>query len=377
MRALLATLLVLTACSQSTLVGSLICANSHDCTPPSTVCGADGRCVPGCLVNPDACVAGAACDATSGECSGGPAAGISCASDSDCDPPDLICRTSDGTCVAGCTVSGTCVTGFRCNPTNGHCCDDALQSCPNRPDAGQGCNTDSECVGAPANICSGGACVAGCASSGCTAPLVCDSSSGHCQTAGCTDDSDCDDGSYCTQSASCDVLAYGGKIDCAGGTVVYYRCAVAKTPADMVSCAGAAGPVGCPYCLHNSCYHPGLCSSDNDCHAGDRCSSGLCFVASSPCPTIVAITDVIAGKFAAGKEVCVRAPVTSTDTGYDGMIEIKLGTTPYLFVDVSPMYQAAGVVVPSPGPTVTVHGVVRWDDSHDDFELLPVDWIGP
>jgi hypothetical protein len=171
------------------------------------------------------------------------------------------------------------------------------------------------------------------------------------------------------------VLAFGGKVECAGGTVVHAKCAAATTPAEMVSCAGMAGPVGCPYCIDYSCYHPGICGSANDCHGGDSCVNGLCRVNAPECPTLVDLADVVAGKFAAGKEVCVRAAVTQVRTGYDGMNEIKLGTSPYLYVDVSPMYQAAGVVVPSPGPTVTVHGVVRWDDSHDDFELLPVDFI--
>jgi hypothetical protein len=41
------------------------------------------------------------------------------------------------------------------------------------------------------------------------------------------------------------------------------------------------------------------------------------------------------------------------------------------------MYAAAGVQVPTAGQTVTVHGTVRWDDGHADFELLPVDFVGP
>jgi hypothetical protein len=299
--------------------------------------------------------------------------------DSDCDPPDLVCRTATQTCVAGCTVSDTCTGGFICNPITGHCC--AGASCPSRPDAGQGCNADSECVDAPANICSGGSCVPGCGATGCTTPLACDPSSGHCMVPRCSRDLDCDSGSYCTQASSCVVLAFGGPINCAGGKTVSYTCAMKSTPALMTACTGAPGPVGCPYCIDNSCYHPGICSSDNDCHGGDRCVDGLCRVNEPACPTTVPLADVANGKFAAGKEVCVRGKVSQVRAGYDGMNEVRLSVSPspapYLYVDVSPMYVTAGVQLPTVGATVTVHGTVRWDDAHDDYELLPVDFFGP
>jgi hypothetical protein len=365
-----ALLCALLGCSRTTLVGSLTCGASADCAPPATVCSADGRCIPGCT--PESCVGGATCDPASGECFGGPAE-RSCMADGDCDPPDLVCRASTRTCVAGCTVSDSCTEGFDCDPVTGHCC----SGCAGRPDAGQGCNSDFECVGAPANICSGGACVPGCTQTGCTSPLACDPSSGHCMVARCSRDSDCDDGSYCTQSSRCAVLAYGGKIDCAGGAVVWYRCAIKTTPAEMAACTGPPGPVGCPYCIDHSCYHPGLCAGDSDCHGGDSCVDGLCRVDEPACPTIVPIADVVAGRFAAGKEVCVRGKVSQVRSGYDGMNEVKLDASPFLYVDVSPLYLAAGVTLPAVGQTVTAHGTVRWDASHDDYELLPVDFFGP
>jgi hypothetical protein len=364
-------LLLLAGCSRTTLVGSLTCSASSDCAPPASVCSADGRCVPGCTA--ESCVGGATCDAATGECRGGPER--PCTDDTQCDPPDLVCRASTQTCVAGCTVSDTCAGGFRCNPMTGRCCEGA--GCPERPDAGAGCNSDSECVGAPVNICSGGACVPGCTQTGCTAPQSCDPTSGHCALARCARDADCDDGSACTQASRCTVLAFGGEIDCAGGATVYYRCAIKSSPDEMAACAGAPGPVGCPYCLDNSCYHPGLCAHDSDCHGGDSCIDGLCRVEEPACPTVVPIADVVKGRFAAGKEVCVRGKVTQVRSGYDGMNEIRLDSLPFLYVDVSPLYLAAGVQLPQVGATVTVHGTVRWDDGHDDYELLPVDWFGP
>jgi hypothetical protein len=359
-------------CGRDILVGSLTCRLSAECAPPSSVCSADGRCVAGCSA--ESCVGGAACDLLTRECSGGPSE-RSCDGDSDCDPPDLVCRTSTNTCVAGCTSSDTCAEGFRCDPSSGHCCDGP--SCPDRPDAAEGCNSDFECVGAPALICSGGACVPGCGQTGCAAPLQCDPTSGHCERSRCARDADCDDGSACTQASRCEVLAFAGQIECAGGAVVYYRCAIKETPADLVACAGAPGPVGCPYCIDHSCFHPGVCARDGDCHGGDSCVDGLCRVEEPPCPTIVPIADVVNGRFAAGKEVCVRGKVTQVRAGYDGMNEVRLDSSPFLYVDVPPMYVSAGVALPSLGAMVTVHGTVRWDASHDDYELLPVDFIAP
>ncbi len=358
-------------CRTNTQLGSLQCQTLADCAPPATVCGPDGRCVPGCAGDSDACVNGASCDPSTGECSGAQA----CADDSMCDPPASVCAASTHTCVVGCTL-GPCADGLACQPQTGHCCDPSQPNCARPPDGGVGCNSDSECPNAPATICSAGACVPGCATSGCTAPLSC-AASGHCQTVTCARDDDCDPGSYCAQTGGCTVLAFGGQIECAGGTKVPYRCSSKMTAGDFTACVGAAGPSGCPYCIDDSCFHPGLCQDASQCHRGDDCIGGLCTVQPAQCEELVQLADVVKGRYAAGKEVCVRDQVTSQRTGYDGMLEIKLGTSPYLFVDVAPMYAAAGVRIPSVGEVVTVHGVVRWDAGHYDRELLPVDWVSP
>ena len=92
------------------------------------------------------------------------------------------------------------------------------------------------------------------------------------------------------------------------------------------------------------------------------------------CPdnAIVPIADVVKGVYAAGKELCVRGTVQSGKSGVDGMYEIKLDTSPYLYVDIEPMY---GLAAPAVGSNVTLHGIVRWDDGHKDRELLPVDFV--
>jgi hypothetical protein len=375
-----AALVLVVGCHRSDIVGTLGCTTSRDCAPPGTICSADGRCVRGCVADPALCVGGSSCNPATGECAGG-AIGSPCGSDHDCDPPDVVCRTSDGTCEPGCTVSPVCAEGDVCNPSTGHCCTPGTSDCPRVTPPVMSCNSDAECPNAPANICSGGQCVPGCGAGGlCTGGLTCDPSTGHCKSPGvaCARDSDCDPGSYCTQSGSCTVLAFGGAETCPSGSRnVLYGCATQTSPTAFTNCAGSPGPGGCPYCIDNSCFHPGVCATANDCHAGDACHGGLCMVTAPQCPSTVTIGDVIKGTYAAGKEVCVRGTVQQMRQGYDGMIEIRLDTSPYLYIDVEPMYQAAGVTVPQLGQTVTVHGTVRWDAGHADRELLPVDFIGP
>lgn len=374
----LAALLALAACERLTSVGSIGCQSNSDCVPPATICGADQRCIPGCSANPVECVGGSTCNTSTGECTGGNGIGNPCNLDSDCRPPDTVCRASSHTCVAGCTLTLTCPTGLTCNTQTGHCCQPGQAGCPSAADAGASCNSDLECVGAPANICQAGQCVPGCTNGmTCTAPLTCDMATGHCTPASCARDMDCDPGSYCTQSGACSVLAFGGPIRCAGGTYVYYDCAIKTSPSQFQSCAGSPGPSGCPYCIEGSCFHPGLCANASDCHRGDACVGGLCRVQAPECPSTVAIAQIVAGTYAAGKEVCVHDTVTRVDNGYDGNREVRLGNSPYLYLEIEPMYEAAGVQVPSLGQAVTVHGTVRWDSGHGDRELLPIDSIGP
>jgi len=104
---------------------------------------------------------------------------------------------------------------------------------------------------------------------------------------------------------------------------------------------------------------------------------GLCRAVAPACPMVVSLGAVVSGQLAAGKLVCVRDRVQSVKSGYDGMIELKLGSSPYLFADIVPMYQSVGLQIPTAGQTVTLQGTVRWDSGHHDWELLPVDWIQP
>lgn len=364
-------------CKRTDVVGTLGCTTSRDCQPPETICSADGRCVPGCNNDPIGCVGGSTCNSATGECEGG-GLGASCDGDDDCDPPDIVCRIATNTCEAGCTVNpAACASDETCDTTSGHCCSPpGVGSCPAVTPPMMTCNSDSECPDAPANICSGGVCVPGCTTGGlCALPLACNPTSGHCEppAASCARDADCDSGSYCTQTGNCVVLAYAGPTACEGGAAVTYTCATKTTPSSFQSCVGTAGPVGCPYCIDNSCLHPGLCKSTDDCHGGDGCISGLCHVLAPQCPenAIVPIGDIVHGTYAAGKELCVKGTVQSAKSGVDGMYEIRLDSSPYLYVDLEPIY---GVSPPTVGAIITVHGTVRWDDGHKDREMLPVDW---
>ncbi|HEY2749110.1 MAG TPA: hypothetical protein VGL86_31040 [Polyangia bacterium] len=366
-------------CARTDVVGTLGCNTSRDCMPPDTICSADGRCVPGCVADPTACVGGSACDTDSGECEGA-GLGAACGDDDDCAPPDVVCGVTTQTCEAGCTVNpGACTSDQACDPTSGHCCSPpGVGTCPANAPPMMTCNSDSECPDAPTKICSGGVCVDGCASGGglCAAPLACNPTSGHCEPAAstCVRDIDCDSGSYCTQAGNCVVLAYAGPTPCAGGTNVTYTCATKTTPSSYSSCVGAPGPVGCPYCTNGSCLHPGLCKTSDDCHGGDGCVGGICRVLEQQCPenAIVPLGDVVSGTYAAGKELCVSGTVQSAKSGVTGQFEIRLDSSPYLYVDIEPMYD---ITPPSVGASITVHGTVRWDDGHKDRELLPVDWF--
>jgi hypothetical protein len=158
--------------------------------------------------------------------------------------------------------------------------------------------------------------------------------------------------------------------------VVSETCNPSSTAAALMACAGAAGPPACPYCFESSCYRPGLCSAPTDCHAGDGCAGGVCRPLAPACPTTVDAAEVLGGGFAAGRELCVRDNVSDLFTSGDGDVVFHLGAAPGLAGTITPLYQAAGVAKPQVGATITVHGVVRWDEQRTRWELLPVDdWM--
>lgn len=336
-------------CSHTTLLGSTTtCAVDSDCTPPSA-CSPDGICVP-----------------------------KPCSTDGDCDPPAIVCDPSVGHCVNGCNIDPSqCTGGSICDSSQGHCCDPGQPSCHGRVDAGAGCNGDNDCAAQPGTVCSGGACVLGCAQTGCTLPMTCQPS-GHCAPTGmCARDADCDVASYCTAAGMCLVLPNGGATPCAGGAIDRTGCNELGSVSEWQKCVGPPGPATCPYCVEGSCLHPGVCAAASDCHAGTTCSAGLCSPTAPQCPSTVPASKVLGGAFAAGRLVCVRDYVSyvSTDS-YDRDFTIRMGTGE-LYGEITPLYQTIGVGRPSQGSTVTVHGAVRWNDWYHRWELRPIDWWAP
>jgi uncharacterized protein (DUF2141 family) len=144
------------------------CASDSACGAPAAICEASA-CVPGCgMAGGISCGAGTVCDNATGRCR--PLAGP-CTSDAACGPPNQVCE--GGQCVPGCSQVGglQCSGATQCNNGSGRC--DPL---PNPT-----CMDDAQC-NAPSTICQNGACVPGCASSGCGTNLTCNMTSGRCET---------------------------------------------------------------------------------------------------------------------------------------------------------------------------------------------------
>lgn len=211
----------------------------------------------------------------------------------------------------------------------------------------------------------------------------------------CTIDMDCGDLEYCTPAKSCALLPTPGAVACPGdSTTITSACNQQPDSSALESCAGAAGPPACPYCRDNSCYWPMSwtgppCASSGDCHAGDRCSAGLCVVDTTsgqdPCPKTVSIQDLIDGRYGAGKEVCVQDVVVKLVSETDGDDHVRIGNVTYpnqtftgFITEPTPQYLSqTGLLVPVAGQIVRCHGMVRWDSGHGWWELHTVDWYGP
>jgi hypothetical protein len=88
----------------------------------------------------------------------------------------------------------------------------------------------------------------------------------------------------------------------------------------------------------------------------------------------VTAAAIVGGGFAAGHEVCVQGRVGDASSTLSGNVLLHLGSSPGVYAEITPQYLAAGVGRPSTGDTITIHGTVRWDQSHSQWEILPVDW---
>jgi hypothetical protein len=147
------------------------CVNDNECGAPAGICEAN-QCVPGCgQPGGMGCGSGTVCDTGTGRCVTvqGP-----CSIDPDCGPPAGVCEL--GQCVPGCSLPGgiQCTGGNICNTTTGRC-----------DPGGPVCTSDANCA-PPTTICNlnTGACDPGCATTGCLAPEVCNTATGHCYDPG-------------------------------------------------------------------------------------------------------------------------------------------------------------------------------------------------
>ncbi len=152
------------------------CGSDSQCLPPQTVCEA-GQCVLGCgRPGGLSCSATEVCNTNTGRCT--PLTGP-CMDDSACNGPMTVCEL--GQCVPGCAEFGgiQCVGGQVCDPMSGRCMM-----------GGPICTSDAQCR-PPMTVCNlnTGQCDPGCATTGCTAPATCNTSTGYCTGAGtCRDD---------------------------------------------------------------------------------------------------------------------------------------------------------------------------------------------
>lgn len=306
--------------------GQVSCSDDIECSPPASICES-GQCIPGCAqVGGLQCTGGYVCDSNTGRCV--PPSG--CTTDPECGAPAQICES--GQCVPGCgqpggmmcpsgtvcdngtgrcvTVQGPCSDDIECGPPAGVCelgqcvpgcgevggiqcngntvCNTTTGRCD---PGGAVCTGDLDCA-PPTTICNltTGACDPGCTTTGCLAPEVCNTATGHCYDPGmqsggqplnasCTQNSDCQsnvcfdfEGSIglrcvksCGSSADCPAsftcYDYFGARMCVSSQL--FQGATFSTPAGQ-SCANG-GECKSNYC-QNVCIE--TCAEDTDCGGG-------------------------------------------------------------------------------------------------------------
>lgn len=167
------------------------CQMDSECNPPTEIC-IGNQCVFGCGLDSTLCQAGEVCDTNTGRCV---MVQTNCTDDSQCSPPMTVCESSQ--CVPGCEQPG----GVQCSGQTPFC-DSATGRCTNNNP--NGCTLDADCTN-PDEICVNMVCTLRCdaaGSPGCTAPEVCNTTSGRCVPGGlplgdpCTQDAQCTTG-YC------------------------------------------------------------------------------------------------------------------------------------------------------------------------------------
>jgi len=318
-------LVLVAACSGDTVSGNGGCVSSGDCTAGEVCLG--GKCSPigsGGCTGDEQCGANQYCDPATRRCAD--VVVVQCQHDSAC-PPHQRCNTSTGVCVDGrrsCASGAPCPGAQRCHPTSmqcvdcvdaSHCsggaqCADGTCFDPANPDtgvvfvpdsgstpgpdggvavdaSGPTCQSDPQC-GPPQTVCEGGQCTLGCGERGglvCTAPAVCNTTTGRCVSVQgpCTSDAMCTAPRTVCEGGQCvPGCAERGGIQCTGGMVCNAqtgRCAMGgpiclsdrdcRPP--MTICNLNTGQCD-PGCGTRACTPPATCdAASGHCRGGTTC----------------------------------------------------------------------------------------------------------
>ena len=172
------------------------------------------------------------------------------------------------------------------------------------------CSAEAPCAGA--QICDGGACVAGCSDAApCAEGFEC--AGGQCVVAsGCSAAAPCDtgfdcQGGHCVPSSACSVeKPCGDGFVCEGG-----QCVAEPACSQTKPCSDGL------VCVSGSCVQDAGCSDQKPCEAGYVCTSGACVLAGGA-PS-VSVVDPDHGAATGG------TPVTISGNGFDAGATVRFG----------------------------------------------------
>ncbi|MCB9526351.1 MAG: hypothetical protein H6702_23650 [Myxococcales bacterium] len=241
-----------------------------------------------------------------------------CRFNSDC-PPGYYCK--ERRCDLDCRTSRDCPPGQSCE--SGEC----LGAQPDRgapPDmASPQCRADADCA-PPSTVCESGACVPGCATTGCGAGQTCGADTGRCAAFDCRRDG-CPDGQACDRDTGACVSAPPCDPPCAEDEYCdldLRRCVLRQTCADTGCpdgwyCDGQTGMCLEPDCNRDGCLGQRVCNEQSgqcedppfDCRNGDPCGAGeRCDEQTGRCLGRAALGERCDRAFHCASDMCVGSP---------------------------------------------------------------------
>ncbi|MGC4116004.1 MAG: trypsin-like serine protease [Myxococcales bacterium] len=252
------------------------CSDNNGCTQGDTC--QNGACVPGAAVNtcpaPSACKQASVCNSATGTCDpfANVAEGTACDDGNKCTEGDS-CKS--GSCAAGaaksCPAPDACHGAGACNPATGQC---TYSLMPN----GTACDDHNACTSSDAcvsGICQGTAGSGACGADACHAAGTCDPATGQCSGTPMADGTVCDDGDSNTVNDQC----LSGL--CKGTSRTADPC---YQKADGTSCNDKNACTLDDVCVGEVCKgtNPKVCAAADQCHKAGVCDwqTGECvFVA--------------------------------------------------------------------------------------------------